>query len=68
MMSGDVVVVLFGGKVPFVMRQVNGEGDGARWKLLGECYVGGVMGGEMVEGRDGDMEGKWLETEWFDLV
>jgi len=68
MMSGDVVVVLLGGKVPFVLRQVGGEGEGGQWRLIGECYVDGVMYGEMVEERDGDGERKRLETEWFDLV
>jgi len=68
MMSGDVVVVLLGGKVPFVLRQVGGEGEGAQWRLIGECYVDGVMYGEMVEERDGDGERKRLEIEWFDLV
>ena len=68
MMSGDVVAVLFGGKVPFVLRNVDEEGDGGQWKLIGECYVDGVMGGEIMEGMSEDAEGKRWESEWFDLV
>ncbi|KAF2684704.1 HET-domain-containing protein [Lentithecium fluviatile CBS 122367] len=68
MMSGDVVVVLFGGNVPFAIRKIEGGHVGDQWKLIGECYVDGAMGGEMVEGRDEDGEGKRLNTEWFDLI
>ncbi|KAK3319593.1 heterokaryon incompatibility protein-domain-containing protein [Cercophora scortea] len=52
MREGDVVVVLFGGVVPFVLRRVGGE-DGEeeeeRWRLVGECFVPGLMQGEAVE-------------------
>lgn len=41
MQQGDVVAVLYGGKVPFVLRP-----EGGRWKLLGECYMHGMMSGE----------------------
>jgi hypothetical protein len=61
MMSGDAVVVLFGGKVPFVLRHV----DGDRWRFVGECYVAGFMNGEGLEVQPGE---KSLDTEWFDLV
>lgn len=43
MEPGDVVVVLYGGKVPFVLRP-----EGNWWKLLGECYIHGVMAGEAL--------------------
>jgi hypothetical protein len=45
---GDLVVVLGGGDVPFVLRSVGVRGDGARerFKLIGEAYVHGVMYGE----------------------
>ncbi|KAF1953838.1 hypothetical protein CC80DRAFT_131627 [Byssothecium circinans] len=61
MMSGDVVVVLFGGRVPFVLRRTEGGEQEESWRLVGECYVDGVMGSEIVEGRE-------AEHEWFDLV
>ncbi|KAI0491039.1 heterokaryon incompatibility protein-domain-containing protein [Xylaria cf. heliscus] len=40
----DEVWVLAGGNVPFILRNV-GEG---RYKLIGECYVHGIMHGEAV--------------------
>ncbi|KAF2645476.1 HET-domain-containing protein [Massarina eburnea CBS 473.64] len=63
MMSGDVVAVLFGGRVPFILRRVEGEDQG--WRLVGECYVDGIMDGEVVEER---RKGNGIEHEWFDLV
>ncbi|KAK3300137.1 heterokaryon incompatibility protein-domain-containing protein [Chaetomium fimeti] len=48
--EGDVVVVLFGGVVPFVLRPCEGEEGGGRfWRLVGECFVPGLMQGEAVE-------------------
>jgi hypothetical protein len=41
---GDVVCVLFGGKMPFCLRP-----QGRHYLLVGECYVHGVMGGEAME-------------------
>ncbi|OCK76675.1 hypothetical protein K432DRAFT_359936 [Lepidopterella palustris CBS 459.81] len=52
---GDSIFLIAGARVPFVMRKVE-EGD---WKIVGECYVHGIMGGERVEGPG---EGKW---EWI---
>ncbi|KAK3690464.1 heterokaryon incompatibility protein-domain-containing protein [Podospora appendiculata] len=51
MREGDVVVVLFGGVVPFVLRRVvDGDGEeGEGWRLVGECFVPGLMQGEAVE-------------------
>ncbi|KAF2441203.1 HET-domain-containing protein [Karstenula rhodostoma CBS 690.94] len=66
MMSGDVVVVLFGGRVLYVLRRV----DDVCWRFLGECYVDGFMYGEAMQPRDGaggSGEGR-VEHEWFDLV
>ena len=42
---GDVVVVLFGGNVPFVVRGPDGEGH---WRLVGQSFVCGLMEGEGV--------------------
>lgn len=44
--AGDVVAVLRGGKVPFVLRKVSVDGGDERWVLVGECYVHGLMDGE----------------------
>lgn len=49
MEDGDVVVVLEGGKTPFVLRPggQDGEGEARKWTLVGECYVHGLMSGEV---------------------
>ncbi|KAK4496509.1 hypothetical protein PRZ48_012489 [Zasmidium cellare] len=49
---GDVVVMLFGGMSPFVLRE---RGDG-KWRVVGTAFVGVVMEGEGVRG-----EGEWFE-------
>ncbi|KAI1130834.1 heterokaryon incompatibility protein-domain-containing protein [Nemania abortiva] len=41
---GDVVCVLFGGKVPFCLRPI-----GRQYLLVGECYVHGLMNGEAID-------------------
>ena len=47
MRRDDVVAVLFGSTTPFVVRRVDGMAK--RYKLVGECYVHGIMDGELVE-------------------
>jgi hypothetical protein len=41
--AGDHVVVLYGGRTPFVLRPHQNE-----YRLVGECYVHGVMDGEAM--------------------
>ncbi|EMT62726.1 Heterokaryon incompatibility protein 6, OR allele, partial [Fusarium odoratissimum] len=41
---GDLVVVLYGSKVPFVVR----EQEHGRYSLVGECYMDGIMSGEGI--------------------
>ena len=41
---GDQIWVLENGRVPFVLRPV---ADGKNFELLGECYVHGVMDGQL---------------------
>ncbi|KAI0865855.1 heterokaryon incompatibility protein-domain-containing protein [Xylaria cubensis] len=43
--KGDCVVVLFGGKVPFILR---GFPDAESYHLVGESYVHGIMDGEAI--------------------
>ncbi|RYP20409.1 hypothetical protein DL765_002785 [Monosporascus sp. GIB2] len=42
--EGDIVCVLFGGKVPFCLRPVGGQ-----YLLVGECYVHGLMKQEAMD-------------------
>ncbi|KAK4079051.1 hypothetical protein Trihar35433_156 [Trichoderma harzianum] len=44
MEKGDVICVLFGGKLPFCLRPV-----GKRYLLVGECYTHGLMEGEALD-------------------
>jgi hypothetical protein len=64
MVEGDVVVVLFGSTVPFVLRSQLHLGREHRYMFIGECYVHGIMKGEVVQ--------KWRGTdapaEVFELV
>jgi len=43
---GDIVCVLYGSDVPFILRQVGNKGE---YKLIGECYVAGIMHGEALD-------------------
>lgn len=40
----DVIAVLPGCSVPMVLRR-----SGGRWKLVGECYMHGIMYGEILD-------------------
>ncbi|KAK5997802.1 Heterokaryon incompatibility 6-like protein [Cladobotryum mycophilum] len=44
---GDVVVVLHGGRTPFILRRAEDGGPG--WTLIGECYAHGLMNGEALD-------------------
>ncbi|KAK4098470.1 hypothetical protein N658DRAFT_476979 [Parathielavia hyrcaniae] len=57
---GDEVWLLEGGAVPYVLRRDKESKDGARFVFCGECYVHGVMDGELL--RDGLFEGKFDEV------
>lgn len=43
-MEGDVICILFGGEVPYVLRPI---GDGF-YSVIGECYVHDIMHGESL--------------------
>ncbi|KAH7068440.1 heterokaryon incompatibility protein-domain-containing protein [Paraphoma chrysanthemicola] len=47
MRPGDIVTVLCGATIPFVIRPV----AGGKYRLIGECYCDGIMDGEIVELR-----------------
>ena len=46
--STDVVAVLLGCSTPIVLRQVQGDPGYLRWRVVGECYLHGVMKGEAM--------------------
>jgi len=45
---GDLVCVLSGGRVPFILRR---QGD--MFQVIGECYVYGIMNGQAVDSMKG---------------
>ncbi|KAL7814949.1 HET domain-containing protein [Trichoderma aethiopicum] len=46
---GDRIAVLLGSGVPFVLRRCS-TAEGKRvWKVMGECYVHGIMQGEVIQ-------------------
>jgi hypothetical protein len=47
---GDVIVVLGGASLPFIVRPAE---DG-KFRLMGECYCDGIMNGEIVAARKSD--------------
>ncbi|KAK8065524.1 hypothetical protein PG997_012271 [Apiospora hydei] len=47
---GDEVWILAGGKVPFILRPVaDGHDQEARYTLVGDCFVEGIMDGERAD-------------------
>jgi hypothetical protein len=42
--AGDAVCILFGGQVPFILREREDFGH----SMIGECYVHGIMDGEAI--------------------
>ncbi|KAM5344545.1 hypothetical protein ACJ41O_013080 [Fusarium nematophilum] len=55
---GDVVAILFGGKVPYILRPVDDH-----YLFVGECYVHGIMYGELVSECQGDKVDKTPEGD-----
>ncbi|UKZ59560.1 uncharacterized protein TrAtP1_000861 [Trichoderma atroviride] len=45
---GDRVAVLFGSGVPFVLRKCPAIAGRRAWRIIGECYVHGIMQGEVI--------------------
>ena len=57
--KGEMIAILCGGKVPFLLRPVRSEihnGDdgeeASKFEFVGECFVSGAMKGECLKGRD----------------
>jgi hypothetical protein len=49
--NGDIVCILLGGQTPFIL-----SSEDAQFRLVGPCYVEGIMWGEAMKGLD---EGKY---------
>ena len=60
--KGDMLVVLFGGRTPFILREL-GRGQ---LKFIGECYTHGLMHGEIF--RQGDSSGAELRAKEYFIV
>jgi len=57
METGDMVVILFGSRVPFVLRK-----HGSVYRLVSDCYVDGLMDGEAIDmWKDGKLESEEFE-------
>jgi hypothetical protein len=55
--EGDLICVLFGGQVPFVLRKSGPE----RFTFISECYIHGIMDGEaMKEYQQGRYTRQWF--------
>jgi hypothetical protein len=53
----DVVVVLCGERVPFILRPVTGSRDGEkRYALIGDAYIHGIMKGETFKKVEAGLE------------
>ncbi|KAJ9607914.1 hypothetical protein H2200_007993 [Cladophialophora chaetospira] len=61
---GDVLAILAGGRVPYVLRKStsNTAGNPNNFYFIGECYVDGVMQGQLLDGPTPPaLEEIWLE-------
>jgi hypothetical protein len=46
----DVIAIVFGSPTPFVLRPLPpGDDERVSYSLIGTCYTGGIMNGEMVD-------------------
>ncbi|OBT60746.1 hypothetical protein VE03_10875 [Pseudogymnoascus sp. 23342-1-I1] len=60
--EGDMVVVVEGGKVPLLLREMEVEGEDERYTVVNAVYVHGFMDGEARTGVD---EGRLSEREFL---
>jgi hypothetical protein len=48
--TGDMIAIVFGSPTPFVLRPIpSGSDTEQMYWLIGACYVGGIMNGEIVD-------------------
>src|SRR3569833_2160784 len=58
---GDVAFVLYGGKVPFVLRRDLERPTEDVYKYIGHAYIHGIMDGEALNAdHEYDLEEKWI--------
>ena len=60
--KGDIIVVLFGGRTPFVLREL-GQGQS---KFIGGCYVHGLMHGEIF--TQSDSNGTEVRAKEYSII
>lgn len=48
MREGDIIVILWGSRMPFVLRPC-GDGGEEKYQLVGDAYVHGLMDGEFIQ-------------------
>lgn len=63
MQSGDLVAILYGSSVPFILRRSTKYSMEATHEFVGDCYVHGIMDGEAVQAH----RAAGMEDEWFNL-
>jgi hypothetical protein len=63
--EGDLICIVYGCSVPVVLRKVfvNGQNDKYCHKLIGECYIHGMMDGEAFR----ILQEMKIEREEFEL-
>ena len=59
----DVVYVIKGSPVPYILRPVKDKNQSDTFKFIGECYIHGIMNGEAVE-RD-SQDQKMSMSDWL---
>ncbi|KAI1062822.1 hypothetical protein LB507_005731 [Fusarium sp. FIESC RH6] len=47
--EGDIIVLLDGGNVPYLLRPADKKDGELRYELVGECFVSGIMHGEVLD-------------------
>ena len=63
---GDLIVALYGGRVPYLLRRQEGKGDEiTKYSFIGECYLEGYMHGRALDLQDG---GKECPEQFFNLI
>jgi hypothetical protein len=65
--NGDLIAIFSGHALPYVVRRVQGpDADPNRFRLVGHCYVHGIMDGELIEPDGISISG--ADTLQFSLV